>query len=37
MPVDYSEIRTYETNPGAYSKVFAWFYYADHKMMVIYD
>ncbi len=35
--MNYSGIKTYSSNPGGYSKVFAWFYYADHKMMVVYD
>ncbi|MBE7045342.1 MAG: hypothetical protein E7397_07405 [Ruminococcaceae bacterium] len=34
---DYSDIVTYKQNPSHYSQIFAWFYYADHKMMIIYD
>ena len=36
-PMNYTGIKTNASNPGRYSKVFAWFYYADHKMMVVYD
>ncbi|MDD6484253.1 MAG: hypothetical protein PUF72_06745 [Clostridiales bacterium] len=34
---DYTSIKTYKDYPDSYSTVFAWFRYADHKMMVVYD
>ena len=37
VSIGYGDIKTYKSNPGGYQKVFAWFYYGDHKMMVVYD